>query len=398
MCCQIWPGAKPPGTSHGDTDSTNAQGRTSIFQPPPCISTRSRPRPAQHKQKHVSTHHARHARRRAPPRAAAWPLLSRPRAQRRRPRVGRHRHHQHPRVRGDSAGLAVRGVLGLQPPIPVAARRVPRPRGAPRHGGRDPAGLPGGHLLPRRSRDVHRRPRVHGPPARRPRLPPLVPLRRQRRGALLRAVRGDGGEAGGARRGRRVVAVHAPGPLLGAAGWEPGGQREGDEERGQHQRAALGRPRALPLGRRGAVRAGPADAGDHRPVRHPRQPLRRYRRSGTRRQRRGCASRAPAAVAAGGRDRRGRAPAATGPQWSVPSLPPLAVNHLCLRSAHAPEPAVGARTREPAVAELCSTLTRPDRPDVCALVSVVWLPQVSTACRPSGSSRTTRSTPRRTGC
>jgi hypothetical protein len=50
-------------------------------------------------------------------------LLSQPQVQHHRRRGGRHRHQQ-PGCRGDSAGLAVRGVLGLQPPVPAAARRV----------------------------------------------------------------------------------------------------------------------------------------------------------------------------------------------------------------------------------------------------------------------------------
>jgi hypothetical protein len=60
---------------------------------------------------------------------------------------------------------------------------------------------------------TRRRPRVHSAPAQRPWLPWLIPLQRRRRGAVLHAVCGDDGEVGGARRERRIVAVHAPGPF-----------------------------------------------------------------------------------------------------------------------------------------------------------------------------------------
>lgn len=53
-------------------------------------------------------------------------------------------------------------------------------------------------------------------------------------------------------------------------------------------------------------------------------------------------------------------------------------HHLCMRLAHQ----TGA----------CD----PDRPDVCA--RVLWLPQVSSACRPGGCWRITRSTTSATGC
>lgn len=122
----------------------------------------------------------------------------------------------------------------------------------------------------------------------------------------LLQVRGDGGEGGGEERG--VVEVHPQGAVLGAAGRATGGQREGDEERGQHERALVGRQAALPMGRRHAVRARPADAADRWPVRPAR----------ARRPRRGTAvERAVPAVAPGGRARRGHSLASPGSQWCV---------------------------------------------------------------------------------